>query len=424
MDEMKSHTRTLVVAALAGSAIVCAHRAADAGDVRAARTPARCSIRYIGRGEFLTDELVVLASPSPDSEWAPGGHASAPGPTANTPRYGERHAWRFQISDVPPFVAQRHRTMLERAHGSIWVIPWFRATDCSFESGWLSRRENHQMHAVLFLAPRPESLWVHGEPTFNVIDEQGGYPIFERDSSGASPTSVRDLQIFLAVYPRLAGVTPWREGSEAAWAAVHRDSANSMVLHGRFLKPASDRMRDSLNRAGFPLSGDWRGKGALANGDSMHFWMRLSAEPRRFEWPATVGGEAMGWLRYYSGPAPFDSIPLPTRYTVHAGFAPTRQGLPSDSNEMRESIYLPFTSPGVVTENASWSWLARFAPASRRAAFFRADSILHFRIKMPADYVWAFPVQSIRLNAARDTMFAEFVVVDTVVARWTAHRTP
>jgi hypothetical protein len=83
---MKSHSRTLVVAALAGSAIVVAHRAADAGDVRAARRPARCSIGYIGRGEFLTDELVVLASPTSDSEWAPGGHASAPGPTANTPR--------------------------------------------------------------------------------------------------------------------------------------------------------------------------------------------------------------------------------------------------------------------------------------------------------------------------------------------------
>jgi hypothetical protein len=75
-------------------------------------------------------------------------------------------------------------------------------------------------------------------------------------------------------------------------------------------------------------------------------------------------------------------------------------------------------------ENASWAWLARFAPAARRAAFFRADSILHFRIKMPADHVWAFPVHSIRLNAARDTMFAEFHVADTVVAQWKAYRAP
>lgn len=375
---------------------------------------------FQGRNEFSTEQLVLLATTTADSALAPGGLAAAPGYATKDLFGRDPHAWRFRISDIPPFVARRHNAVLDRARGAIWVVFWTQNSACAFESRWLGKRLPGGRRGVLFLSLRAESLWVQGEPTFNAVDDiPGPHMLWERDSSETTPTSARDLRVFLAVYPRLAGVTPWREGSAYDWAVRHRDSANTATLRGRFQVEASGRLRDQLNRAGSPLAGVWRGEGTLGNGDSLHFWMRLPDGPNRYLWPGRFGLEPS-----YTGPGPFDSIPPPVAFSVAVGFASTRDDLPARITGMHEFIDLPFAPKDRATSPASWGWIARFVAESRRAELYRNDSLTRAPMRTPSRNLAPFARQVIALSPTRDSLFAEIKVRDSLVARWTAHRMP
>jgi hypothetical protein len=380
-----------------------------------ATSPAPCSMAFVNTGpEFSKSTLVGLGTALPESASAPGGLNGARG----NPELGRRtapRAWRFSLSDVPRELIETHRAVLKKASGHVWVVPWFRTPSCQVESSWLDTRDPKLHHAVLFLTPRPESLWVNGEPTFDTFDgEFSPHMIWEHDSKSENPAPLRELRIFLAVYPRLAGFTAWREGSFMAWALAHRDSGNAIGLRGRLQELMSPRICDSLEAIGSPLAGDWRGEGALRDGDSLHFWMRIPSGPSRFVW-------ANGW-GWYSGPARFDSIPLPTYYELAVAFARVRDSLPAVPENKRDGMSFSLGRSDSERRAASWSFLARFGPEERRAAFMHQQAIQGISTNKLAGERPVWLEQTQRVNASHDTIWVTITSRDTAIAHWIAHR--
>ncbi|MFI5231274.1 MAG: hypothetical protein ACHQSE_02055 [Gemmatimonadales bacterium] len=393
--------------------------------VAASSVPSRrCTMSLYGP-EFSRETLVGFGTAVAESLQAPAG-TNAARESRSTGRAPTTLAWRFTIGDVPPAVIEPHRAVLTRSLGRVWVIPWFRDSMCALHSSWLGERDLKLPHAVLFLTPRPESLWVNGEPTYDTFDGAfSPHIIWERDTGSAGPMSVDDLHTFLAVYPRLAGFERWREGSLLAWALAHRDSANSHALRPRLQGLMSNRMRDSLNRSPAPLAGIWRGAGVLASGDSIHFWMQLCDAKRDFEWPRPQWGPAPS----YSGTARFESIPAPLQYELPVRFAAARDSLSCDVGERPKKMTLPFGSLAATDGTGSWAWLAQFAPDARRAEFYRNDSMTTGALRL----IGSVPNLGERtsVNATGDrlsSVIRQLNIRDTLgaatVARWSAQRVP
>jgi hypothetical protein len=400
--------------------------AAAMGLHRGPLPPARCTIivRHT-EPEFTRATLVGLGTALPESLAAPGGTYAAPVFQGNGPA-PRPLAWRFAIHEVPAAIVDTHRALLARSSGRVWVVPWTRDSMCRVQSGWVGERNLKFPHAVLFLTPRPESLWVNGEPTYDTFDgEFSARVIWERDSASKAPMSLEDLRTFLAVYPRLAGFEPWKDGSFLAWAHAHRDSANSRALRPRLQAMISNHMRDSLNRLPARLAGVWRGTGTLANGDSIHFWMQLCDGKRLFWWPAREWGPALT----YTGDARFESTPLPTQYGLAVHYAQTRDSLTCDGGPLREELTLPLQSSIAANGSGSWALLARFGPPAWRAEFYRNDSLV--RGKLSAIGSYPHLGARISMNANGDSLSAfiwRLSIPDTLaaatVARWSARRVP
>ncbi len=372
-------------------------------------------IVYTGGGP-AANRLVLLATSTPATEIAPGGLGAAPGRAEETPLWREVRASKFQVADVPSFVPRQTAEILRRSLGVFWVVPWYRNTACALESSWLGQSMNRGFRAVLFLSPRPESLWVNGEPTFDSFDDfSGPRAMWETDATNPKPTSLRDLKIFLAVYPRLSAFSPWREGSLLAWGLAHRDSGNVPGVRERLQELMSAHVGDSLSAAGFPFAGDWQAEGALADGDSLRFWMRIASRPARYVWS--------GMGSYY-GIARFDSIPLPTSYDAHVAYAKDRESLPSGRANMAEQMGLPFNAVDTLRSSGSWGFLARFAPASRRSALTLQDAAQGLPTTLLGKTRPIWLSQSLRINARRDTISVVITSRDSAVAHWTARRVP
>jgi hypothetical protein len=131
----------------------------------------------------------------------------------------------------------------------------------------------------------------------------------------------------------------------------------------------------------------------------------------------------LGW---YSGIARFDSIPLPDIYDAAIAFARDRDSLPSGRTGMNEHISLPFNANDTLRSSGSWSFLSRFAPASRRGALMMEDAAQVLPADIRGKAVPIYLKQSLRINARRDTIS---VVIserasDSAVAHWAAHRVP
>ncbi len=381
-----------------------------------ARPPVPCTMQVVYTGaEFTKSTLVGLGTALPESVPAPGGMRAAPRTPASG-RVPPPMAWRFSLSDVPRELIATHRAILKKAAGHVWVVPWFRTPSCQLESSWLDDRDIKFHHAVLFLTPRPESLWVNGEPTFDTFDgEFSPHVIWERDSKAENRAPLRELRIFLAVYSRLAGFVPWREGSLLAWGLAHRDSGSAVGLRGRLQELMSPRVSDSLNAVGSPLAGDWRGEGALRDGDSLHFWMRIPSGPAQFVW-----SNGWGW---YAGPARFDSIPLPKYYEMSVAFAQVRDSLAAVPQDKLEGMSFSFSGRDSVRRSGSWSFLASFGPEERRAEFMTRQNAVQGLAtpKRGADRpIWLD--QTLRLNSRGDTIWVTITSRDTAIAHWTAHR--
>lgn len=401
---------TPVVSWLFAMTVAAPHRTADADQ------PVRCLMAPVyGGPEFSRSTLVGLGTALPESIVAPGGMNAAP-ESPNAQSWYPPMAWRFVISDVATSTVEGHRTALRRSLGRIWVVPWFRNAACALESSWLGARNLKTPHAVLFLTQRPESLWVNGEPTYDTFDGSfSPHVIWERDSSARTPVSVQELRTFLAVYPRLAGFTPWREGSLLQWGLAHRDSGNTIELRGRLQQLTSARLSASLSAAGTPLAGDWQAQGALADGDSLRFWLRIASRPARMIWSG---------LGSYSGSAPFDSVPLPEMFDATLAFARTRDSLPSLRTNLHEGMGLPFDPSFTVRGSGSWRFLSRFAPENRRAELIRRDLVLGLPAAQRGKETPVWLSQSVRINPAADTIFVVITARDSAVAHWTAHRVP
>lgn len=393
---------------------------ANAGTAADSSTLPRCTMSFGERVEFSKTQLMLLAKSTSVSALAPGGIAAAPEP-AQRSSLGAPMASRFRIVDVPAFIAKQHAAVLARARGTIWVVPWFRNTACMLESSWLQMGTDRDRHAVLFLTPRAQSLWVNGEPTFDAFDDFiPPHSLWEDDSIGGTVASLRDLRVFLTVYPRLAEVVRWNEGSAYNWALRHGDSANTAALRGRFQSEASRRLYNRLAVSGSSLAGVWQGDGTMANGDSLHFWMMLARAPLRLEWPGPFGTMSDS----YAGPAPFDSLPSPTQIVMSAAFATTRDLLPTDETNLREQFAAPFSSNSITSNGVSWTWLARFAPVSRRAELLRNDSLTTGRLRSPTPSGPPHAREAITRNAGGDSLRGEIRTSSGVVAHWTAHRVP
>ena len=405
------------VAGLTLFAVLCLAAAGTAAD---SSTLPRCTMEFGERVEFSKTQLMLLAKSTSVSALAPGGIAAAP-ERAQRSSLGPPMASRFRIVDVPAFIAKQHAAVLARARGTIWVVPWFRNTACMLESSWLQMGTDRDRHAVLFLTPRAENLWVNGEPTFDAFDDFiPPHSLWEDDSIGGSVAALRDLRVFLAVYPRLAAVVRWNEGSAYNWALRHRDSANTAALRGRFQAEASRRLHNSLTVSGSPLAGVWQGDGTMANGDSLHFWMKLAKAPLRLEWPGDFGTMSTA----YTGPARFDSLPSPTQFVMSAAFATTRDSLPPDGTDLREQFTAPFASKSIASNSATWTWLARFAPPSRRAELLHNDSLTTGMLRPATPSVPPHATQRITRDAAGDSLRGEIRTSAGVIANWTAHRVP
>ena len=405
------------VAGLTLFAVLCLAAAGTAAD---SSTLPRCTMSFGGRVEFSKTQLMLLAKSTSVSALAPGGIAAAP-ERAQRSSLGPPMASRFRIVDVPAFIAKQHAAVLARARDTIWVVPWFRNTACMLESSWLQMGTERDRHAVLFLTPRAESLWVNGEPTFDAFDDFiPPHSLWEDDSIGGSVAALRDLRVFLAVYPRLAEVVRWNEGSAYNWALRHRDSANTAALRGRFQAEASQRLHNRLTVSGSSLAGVWQGDGTMANGDSLHFWMKLAKAPLRLEWPGDFGTMST----VYTGPARFDSLPSPTQLVMSAAFATTRDSLPSEGTDLREQFTAPFTSKSITSNGVAWSWLARFAPVRRRAELLRYDSLTTGTLRSATPSGPPHATEQITRNTEGDSIRGEIRTKTGVVAHWTARRVP
>ncbi len=414
---MKLRDRTLIVSLFFVTITAAPNRSAIANP------PARCTMSFGGESGFSRGTLVGLGTALPETAPAPIANNAALDVPADS-RALRPMASRFSITDVPREIVETFRATLAKSSGFVWVVPWFRNSSCVVESSWLGSRDLKSPHAVLFLTPRPESLWVNGEPTYDAFDGKfTSGAVWERDPKSENPMSLRDLRVFLAVYPRLAGFTSWREGSFLQWALAHRDSGNTNALRGRLQTLVSAHVTDSLNSLPAPLAGVWKGEGVLAGGDSIHFWMELCAAPRRYEWAAPRWGP----YPWYSGAADFDSIPMPMQYGLPVEFETARESLRCGGHEWRVAFTVPFSAATPTGANASWAWLAKIAPDARRAEFYRNDSLTTGKLRSNGFAPNATQIMSV--NAAGNTLTAKIQLVgipDSVesgtVARWTAHR--
>ncbi len=339
-------------------------------------------------------------------------------------------AWEWLIDALPDTVRRKFKSVISKAHGAIWVVPWIRGSDCAL-SPWHWDRRPRETMGILFLGVRPQDKWIRGAPTFDMLyGMPSPSPVYSRggDREDEHPAEY-ELRTYIKVYKRsVSRRTPSSDSALIRWALAHRDSASTRPLRAFFYELFRDASWERLHAHGVaPHAGVWRFEMITALGDTTVRWARIARSIEVPEWPDTY--PAAPPSRTFA----FDTNPPPVRYNAEIAFAAERDSLPSASTPWpphaagftAETWILPATRDSTYGYR-SWLSMAVWSSPAHLQVYALLDSMMT-RPNIGPDRP-RLPTQRIRGSA--DTLSGTIVsgsVVsidnkrqwrDTVVARW------